>query len=84
MSCDSVELSDGVSFEVVEGPLIEKLKASQEEFSNGFVRIQPYNQVFPREFLKFEKRLKNFEVREQDIWVASFPKCGRKQLTFFS
>ena len=30
----------------------------------------------PRCFLPFEKPIKDFECRDDDIWVGSFPKCG--------
>ena len=45
-------------------------------------------QVFPKCFLPYQKRLKEFECRDDDVWVASFPKCGEqsrdKDLIFIS
>jgi hypothetical protein len=71
------ELSDGVTFEEQSGPIYDSFVKSQFTFNGGFVKLQPYNQFLPRCFLKYQKRIKEFETKPDDIWVASFPKCGR-------
>lgn len=40
------------------------------------IRVIPSNCVMPREFKPYAERLMNFEVREDDVWVISYPKCG--------
>ena len=30
----------------------------------------------PRGYLDYERQIKNFKAREDDIWISSFPKCG--------
>ena len=69
-------LSDGVTFEEYSGPLYEKFNKDIGSFEEGFVRILPYDQMLPRCFLKYEKKIKDFEVRSDDVWVCSYPKCG--------
>ena len=69
-------LSDGVTFEEYSGPLYEKFNKDIGSFQEGFVRILPYDQMLPRCFLKYQKKIKDFEVRSDDVWVCSFPKCG--------
>ena len=32
--------------------------------------------VLPREFAKYEKKIMDLEVFDDDIWISSFPKCG--------
>ena len=69
-------LSDGVTFEEYSGPLYEKFNEDIGSFQEGFVRILPYDQMLPRCFLKYQKKIKDFEIRSDDIWVCSYPKCG--------
>ncbi len=69
-------LSDGVTAEELDEKLIGEFYRSQKAFQKGFVRFQPYNQVMPRVYAKHEKALKDFRVREDDVWIASFPKSG--------
>ena len=69
-------LSDGVTFEEYSGPLYEKFNKDIGSFEEGFVRILPYDQMLPRCFLKYQNKIKDFEVRSDDVWVCSFPKCG--------
>ena len=69
-------LSDGVTFEEYSGPIYEKFNKDIGSFEEGFVRILPYDQMLPRCFLKYQKKIKDFEVRSDDVWVCSYPKCG--------
>ena len=88
---DDCELSDGVSYEMLQE---NEFTRQIPSYTNGFVRLLPNNQVtekwdgfykikrilpfqvFPKCFLRYQKRLKDFQCRDGDIWVASFPKCG--------
>lgn len=45
-------------------------------YQNGYVRFQPSGQILPREFILVQKEVAEFTVREDDIWVAAFPKSG--------
>ncbi len=38
--------------------------------------------MFPKEFLNYQKKLKDFKCRDDDIWVASFPKCGERSVYY--
>ena len=37
--------------------------------------------VIQKYFQEYAERIKNFEVREDDVWVVTFPKCGKYDLT---
>merc|ERR1711973_91835 len=43
---------------------------------SGFVHLKPFNQVLPRVFLKDYQSIKDFQPKDGDVWVSSFPKCG--------
>ena len=45
MSSKPLNLSEGVTYEVLDSKLIKDFEASQKEYTEGFVRLQPYNQV---------------------------------------
>ena len=76
MASAAYELSEGVSVEELEAGVVTDFEKSQKAFRCGFVRFLPSGQVLPREFGKFEKRIRNFAVRKDDVWIGSFPKCG--------
>ena len=71
------QLSEGVKVEELSGELYEKFCSQMKSFAQGFVKLQPYNQMLPRCFLKYQKQIKEFQTRTDDVWVASFPKCGK-------
>ena len=75
------DLSEGVSIDEIDTSLIGAFARSQKAFGRfGFVRLQPYGAVFPRVFVRDQRRLKEFEVRADDVWIGSFPKCGTLSL----
>ena len=69
------QLSDGVWIEEIPGDEIIEFQKSQTYFDK-FVRFQPSGQVFPKCFARYERHIAEFAVRADDVWVASFPKCG--------
>ena len=80
------ELSPGVTIEEVDDPLLEEFrKCRNNAYTEGFVRFQPANQFLPRQMCLYEKRLRNLEVKPDDIWICSFPKTGQcYQLRWYS
>lgn len=33
--------------------------------------------ALPRNFIQYHEKIKNLEVRPDDIWIVTFPKCGK-------
>ena len=69
----------------IEGIKVEELDENEEHrqfilnqhaYKCGFVRLMPYNQVLPKTYIKFAKRIHGFHVHQDDVWISSFPKCG--------
>lgn len=44
-------------------------------FRTGYIKIK--STVLPEYYLKFVDRINQMEVRDDDLWVCSFPKTGR-------
>ncbi len=77
LSNPEMNLCPGVSFEEIDAALIGDFVKSQKAFhENRFVRWLPYNQVLPIGYGEYDRRAQEFEVRDDDVWVASYPKCG--------
>ena len=44
-------------------------------FSSTADKVKQF-QIFPRGYMNVEKDIRSFDVRDDDIWISSFPKCG--------
>lgn len=43
----------------------------------GDVFIGETQVAMPKIFLKSSEKIRNFEVRPDDLWLVTFPKCGK-------
>lgn len=49
-----------------------------DSLNTGLSLVQPYNQVLPASYLKHHRRrIQNFDVFEDDVWLCAFPKSGK-------
>merc|ERR1712215_67790 len=69
-------LSDMMDSILSEGVWLEEIEENQTGYEEGFVRFMPSGQVLPRCFARVEKQISELSVREEDVWISSFPKCG--------
>ena len=76
MKTENEELSEGVWIEEIDNAALKQFEKNQNAFQRGFVNIMPYKSIFPKSFLSYEKPIRDFEVRDDDIYVVTFPKCG--------
>lgn len=44
------------------------------EFRNGYVKVNGF--VLPMYFKEFGQRILDMDVRDDDVWVCSYPKTG--------
>lgn len=71
-------MSDLFKFEPVSGAQGERLgKETGHMYVEGFIRSHPDAFFMPAQFESVAKSIYEFEVREDDIWVITFPKCGK-------
>ena len=43
---------------------------------DDYIRYPHGPVIMPRSFLEIADRIRNFEVKEDDIWIVTYPKCG--------
>ena len=69
---------DGVKIEgLEENESYKKFLGKQNAYKNGFIRLLPYQQVMPKDYIKHAKRIHTFNINNDDVWISSFPKCGK-------
>jgi len=71
-SSSEVEFSE---LDSPEGKLWNEL-CSKEIYDEGYIKLGRVEGVFARSYLNFIDTIKNFEIRDDDTWVISFPKTG--------
>jgi len=70
------KLSDGVWLEEIESEALEVFEANQAEHVDKYVRFMPSGQVLPKCYSRVEKQVSELSVRDDDVWISTFPKCG--------
>lgn len=51
------------------------------EFRKGYTTVQGV--CLPVRYEEFSREIENFEVREDDVWICSFPKTGTTFINFY-
>ncbi|XP_066909064.1 luciferin sulfotransferase-like, partial [Halyomorpha halys] len=66
---------DNLDYDVLDDKLIQEItkfcggmNSVELSFKNGC--------LLPKSFLKYAERIRNFEVRPDDVWIITYPKCG--------
>lgn len=76
-----------LNFDILGGETKARLLAAFPGYSEGFVRCQPGNLLMPLFFKKDWQTYFNFQLRNEDVFILSFPKSGKgkkkiKHVTF--
>ena len=53
-------------------PEVLRVKRTRAEY----IRSSPGNVWMPKKFADLAEKIYNFEVRDDDIWIVTYPKCG--------
>ena len=54
---------------------VEGLFGAQQLY-NGIVSVNPSGLSMPKEFEDIAEKIYNFEVKPDDVWIITYPKCG--------
>lgn len=70
---------EGIDFVRLEDDLSLRLQnACEDAMPTAEVLIDLKARVaMPEMFLEAVERIKNMEVREDDVWIITYPKCGK-------
>lgn len=68
MALEYEYLTDPISLKMIEN--------CQGFMPAGEIRLKETGVILPKGYPIYHDRIRDFEVREDDIWVISYPKCG--------
>jgi len=74
-------MATDLRMEPLEDPIAVKLRQECRSpiYPVASVRVFPSGCAHTSEFSKYAERFRSFEIREDDVWVASYPKCGKRK-----
>lgn len=64
-----------VKYETIDGPMAEKMD-KMFGVKGSFLRVQPGNCLLPPQYVLLGKRIKDMEIRNDDVWMVSYPRTG--------
>lgn len=70
-----MEEEDAVLEDITDDPTVAKF-ATKCAQCHGGVRSILFKQVLPSAYVDYAQKIRNLEVKPDDIWVITFPKCG--------
>jgi hypothetical protein len=74
------ENSQDFRYEVLQGPLVDRFRTANQTFQDdGIVKVWPPGCAMFAEYRHHAERVRRFEVREDDVWVVTYPKAGECQ-----
>ncbi|XP_068242966.1 sulfotransferase 1A1-like [Palaemon carinicauda] len=71
-----MSLDSGHEAKELDEKTMEKRKEKFKGLNYPMVKLSPGGWVLPKNYLKFANKIYNFEMRNTDVFVMTFPKCG--------
>jgi hypothetical protein len=78
---DQFAMATDIRTEPLEEPIAAKLlqQCKSPIYPAASVRVFPSGCAHTAYFPKYAERFRNFKIREDDLWVVSYPKCGKRK-----
>jgi hypothetical protein len=72
-------MATDIRVEPLKEPIAAKLREECRSsiYPAASVRLFPSGCAHTAYFLQYAERFRDFEVRQDDVWVVSYPKCGK-------
>jgi hypothetical protein len=77
-------MATDIRTEPLEEPIAVKLRQECRShiYPAASVRVFPSGCAHTAYFPKYAERFRNFEIREDDVWIVSYPKCGKRKRSY--
>ena len=72
--------TSGVNYNIFEKTLCKEFKEHFIWYADGLVKGDPGGFVLTTEYARNADKVSNFQPREDDVWLVTFPKCGKNNL----
>lgn len=63
-------------YKLLDDSIVDRLDSFYNK-NNNFIEVNPGNVVMPRIYRDIGDQILNFEVRQDDIWMISYPRTGK-------
>jgi hypothetical protein len=72
-------MATDIRVEPLEDDIASKLREECRSpiYPAASVRVFPSGCAHTAYFLQYAERFRDFEIREDDVWIVSYPKCGK-------
>jgi len=71
------EINQELKYEVLRGPLVDKYITANQAFHDvSIIKVWPPGCAILAEFRHHAEKIRKFAVKEDDVWIITYQKCG--------